>query len=203
MQNLVSTPYHDWIEDHVKFKFCIHEGRYRIRSEKFLNYLITACKGFTISEDGKYSLHYLLVILLTNWGSQRLISRCQVKVNKQIQEVFDLECGYTPIYHLRRHIFLLLDVELDYDHGHYTIWSLRKRALACTESDSETELVGQIQKSHNQCSEHNCLKIVNCYGYFVFYFFEEEIQGFIAPSIRLQLDASNNKAPEELNCTLC
>lgn len=164
----------EWAERHVRFEFCIHEGRYSIKSAKFLNYLITACEGFVISKDGQYSLHYLLVILFTNWGRQHLISRCRVKVNRQIQKAFDfIKRGYTPIYYIKLRIFLLLDIGLDFDdhvccHIAVAPWNILKMATTCKESDNETELVGKIQKGHYDCCQHSCLKTVNCFGCYVF-----------------------------------
>jgi len=159
-------PFYD--ENEVEFRFCIHKDRYPIKSEQFLNYLTTDCKGFTVSEDGKYSIHYLLVVLLTNWRDQHLISRCKVTTNKQIRRVFRLRGCKVQIYHLRFSIFLLLDTPLKLDFHHYL--GTQKRVVACAESDKEIELVKEIQQGHNECNEHNCLSTLNCYGYLVFYF---------------------------------
>lgn len=174
-------------EDEVEFDFCIHKDRYPIKSAKFLDYLTTHCKGFTIAEDRKYSVHYLMVILLTNWGCQQLISKCKIKITKQIRDVFDIHCEYMPIYFFRYHIFLLLKTQLNYSFRRYTAWSLHKRTIACAESGKEAELIGKIQQGHHECNEHSCIDILNCYGYFIFCFDDKVTPGFITPSPRLLL----------------
>ena len=160
-------------ENEVGFNFCIHKDRYPIKSEQFLNYLTTDCKGFTVSEDGKYSVHYLLVVLLTNWKDQHLISRCKVKTNKQIRRVFGIRGSKVQIYHLRLNIFLLLDTPLKGDF--YFFLEIRKRTEACTEADREAELVGGMQQGHSGCSEHNCISTLDCCGYLACYFPDDEI----------------------------
>lgn len=174
-------------DDEVEFDYCIHKDRYPIKSAKLLHYLTTHCRGFTISDDEKYSVHYLLVILLTNWGSQHLISKCRVKINEQIRDVFDIHCNYMPIYYFRYRLFLLLETRLNYHFRRYTVQSLHKRTITCVESGREAELVGKIQQGHNECSEHSCIDILNCYGYFVFCFDDEVTPGFTTPSLLLLL----------------
>lgn len=168
-------------EDEVEFNFCIHKERYPIKSKELLDYLTTDCKGFTISEDSKYSIHYLLTILLTNWGDQHLIFKCKVKTNEQIREVFKLGGEEVPIYHFRFSIFLLLETPVNLNFRRYSEWNLHKLAVTCTESIREVEIVGRAQQGHSQCSDYGCLNTLNCYGYFVYYFTDEVIPGFITP----------------------
>jgi len=169
-------------ESDIKYDFCIHRDRYRIKSAKFFNYLTTECQGFAISRDEKYTAHYLLVILFTNWGSQRLISKCNVLINKQIREVFNIKHWRMPLFHFRFYIFPLLEVPPNYNPRRCPIWTRYQRAEPCEESKEEAKLVGRLQQGHCKCSKFECIRYFSCYGYFTFYLNDEITSGSAAPN---------------------
>ena len=102
-----------------------------------------------------------MVVLITNWGNWNLISKCSVKIDKQLKKALVTDRQSIPLYLMRFRIFSLLDTGV-YDYKRYNSWSMYSHAGKCQESNKEASLIGKFQQGHGQCGEYSCIQKLDC-----------------------------------------
>ena len=87
------------------YKCCPHNFRYKFKKDSPLRkYLKTKCKGFVESPDDLYTINYIVIVLLANWGELRLVRCNLIKATTYIQKAFDTKTNHMGTNELRRRI---------------------------------------------------------------------------------------------------
>ena len=132
----------------IALLLCLHQERYAIKDPCLLYYLTKQCEGFVEDPEGKYTLQYLLHVLLANWRERNLLKDCDLRVDKHLRIVFRTRDLVIPLYKLRFLIFKKLESEVA-----FTYVALNQEKLKppyCNELKQDFILLNSFP------SEHHC-----------------------------------------------
>jgi len=142
---------------------CLHQERYAIKDPCLLYYLTRLCEGFVEDPEGKYTLQYLLHVLLANWREKNLLKDCDLRVDKHLRIVFRTKALVIPLYKLRLLIFKKLESEVTFT---YVALNQEKfKPLYCKELKQDFTFLNSSPSEHHctygqVCADSN--EICNC-----------------------------------------
>lgn len=96
----------------IHYKACPHQDKYTfIPHSPLKDYLENHCEGFVRDPDSKYTINYIVIVLLANWKARRLFSKKQdsVLATSYIKKAFRTTSAVIGIRGLRRRIISQLD----------------------------------------------------------------------------------------------
>jgi len=96
----------------IYYEACPHQDKYPfIPNSPLQNYLENHCEGFVKDDQDKYTINYLVFVLLANWKTRKLFSKKQdsVLATSYIKKAFRTTSAVIGIRGLRRRIISQLD----------------------------------------------------------------------------------------------
>ena len=138
----------------LDIKPCPHGEKYTLEDSTLLQYLMEDCKGFQIDPEGKYTLNYVITVLLANWKEKQLIQHCTVLTNGRIKRAFGTYDSCFCLTELRAMVLRYFDTkEFFLLEGYYRIY---RAPLWCLDSS----LMEQLQAEIGNCNyPSSCDKI--------------------------------------------
>lgn len=107
---------HNLQSEAIEHWLCPHKDKYQFLPQSPLkDYLETHCEGFISDPENKYTINYIVLVLLANWGALRLILTTgkAVRATSYIKKAFATSSPVIGFTGLRRRIITQLDTKAE------------------------------------------------------------------------------------------
>ncbi len=100
--------------DHLVYTACPHLEKYEFcQNAPIKKYLETKCKGFVKDPKDRYTLNYIIAVLIVNWAHLKIIKHHAVKVNGYIRKALRYRLEFLFTSHLRPLVLQQLDAKIE------------------------------------------------------------------------------------------